>query len=112
MTCRLCTPSQRPHPENPFRDESPLLVSPNVGVHLASCGSCGHLALHLWQDIYDDTWHVWATLSAAERAHLASDCTDVFSASRAMLRDKTVLLEHPVSGDFSWGPGGAVLGIS
>lgn len=116
MACKLCTPSARLRPENPFHDASPMASSPTAGLLRASCGKCEQPALHLWQDVYEDTLHFWSSIDTADEARIAASGTDggdsTFVVARAILRGKTVLLEHPVTGVFAWCDGAAVFGLA
>ncbi len=106
MACNLCTPSTRLRPENPFQDASPLASSPSARLLCASCSRCKQPALHLWQDVYDDTLHFWGSIEPAEEARIAAAGTaggdGTFIVARAILREKTVLIESPVTGAFAW----------
>jgi hypothetical protein len=83
---------------------------------LASCSKCNQPALHLWQDVYDDTLHFWSGIEPIDEARIAATSTgagaETIAAARDILRGKTVMSEHPATGDFSWGSGAAIFGLA
>ncbi len=113
MTCQHCFPTDKRPIELPFRALRTVADDSHEIVGLASCEHCGQLALHFGVDVYDDCWRYWCPIDDQELARLSEpdgeDEPKVYDTARSIIRDHTVLQDHPVHG-LGWVPGtGCVL---
>ena len=103
MTCKVCTPSEAKPDSNPFWEEVRLSGKHAYeGVGLWKCKSCQTPAMYFSNQIYDDIWQYWCTITPAELERLCQpfdpETDELQTFARKLIDGRAVLEGHPVFG--------------